>query len=39
MTSFVHDYLAAIAPMFWSSCATLDDALDAIRIWIAEMFE
>jgi len=39
MTSFVHDYLAAIAPKFWSSRATLDDAFEAIRIWIAEMFE
>ena len=30
---------AAIAPMLWSSRVTLDDACDAIRIWIAETFE
>ena len=30
---------AAIAPMFWGSRVTLDDACDAIRIWIAETFE
>jgi hypothetical protein len=30
---------AAIAPMFWSSHVTKDDACDAIRIWIAETFE
>jgi hypothetical protein len=30
---------AAIAPMFWGSRVTLDDACDAIRSWIAETFE
>jgi hypothetical protein len=30
---------AAIAPMFWGSRVTLDDACGAIRSWIAETFE
>lgn len=30
---------AAIAPMFWGSRLTLDDACDAIRSWISETFE
>jgi hypothetical protein len=30
---------AAIAPMFWGSRVTLDDACEAIRSWIAETLE
>ena len=30
---------AAIAPMFWGSRVTLEDACDAIRSWISETFE
>jgi hypothetical protein len=30
---------AAIAPMFWGSRVTLDDACEAIRRWIAETLE